>query len=957
MHRKSCQLQAKLLIMKEKTQMKRILGFLLLVLSIITLEAQTDTCNIINGVLSTYPVFPNQNAGVTIYFDATKGNAALKDYSGDIYAHTGVITDKSPNDDYWLYVVSSWGENLPKTKFTRISDNLYKLEIPNIRDYYGVPSDEKILDIVMVIRSGDKVNGDYIVARNEDGSDFRIKLYDSVLNVKIVSPSQNKIFAAGDTVKICAFSLMADSMRINLNDSLVASSTADSLNYQYIIPEKVSGLFKAVAIAYQNTDSIADTVNFTVLPPEDTLPLPAGVHNGVNIIDGHTVTFVLEDPPAKKKFALLIGDFNNWTPAPQYLMHRTPDGKHFWLTVSGLEPDIEYGYQFLIDGKLRLADPYAHKILDPWNDKYIPSQIYPNPKPYPAGKTYGIVSVFKTNPPIYQWQDTNFVAPDYKKLVVYELLIRDFVKSHWIVDVEKKLDYLQQLGINAIELMPFNEFEGNISWGYNPDFYFAVDKYYGTAEQFKHFIDEAHKRGIAVIMDIVFNHAFYLCPLVQMYWDSQNNRPSDDNPWFNPTPRHPFSPGYDFNHDSPYTKEFVKDALKYWLTEFKIDGFRFDLSKGFTQRYSNDVASWSAYDQDRINILTGYANFIKSINPKAYVILEHFAEDKEEQELAKNGMLLWNNSTYAFQQAIMGWLNGSDFSRIFYQQHGFSQPRALSYMESHDEERLIYKAITWGNSYGDYDVKDIKTAINREKMMAGLFFSAPGPKMVWQFGELGYGYSINTCEDGTIDESCRTSPKPIRWDYYYDPTRKSLYDYYSKLIHWKTHDNIFDSASYYYQLGGAVKQVKITSSNKNAFIFGNFSVSSITYNLAFPHAGYWFDWTTDSTYFITEPSKVFQLEPGEYHFFTDYYIDQRPDSLKAQQGSAKVFPNPATRYILVDNPDMQEISLFDITGNKIRTIIPESSPQLIYLDDLKPGLYFIKINTTQGIITKKFIKE
>ena len=93
------------------------------------------------------------------------------------------------------------------------------------------------------------------------------------------------------------------------------------------------------------------------------------------------------------------------------------------------------------------------------------------------------------------------------------------------------------MGINAIEMMPVNEFEGNLSWGYNPDYYFAPDKYYGPANNMKQFVDNCHKKGIAVIMDIALNHSFGQAPMVQLYWDAVNSRPAANNPWFNPVPK------------------------------------------------------------------------------------------------------------------------------------------------------------------------------------------------------------------------------------------------------------------------------------------------------------------------------------------------------------------------------------------------------------------------------------
>jgi len=97
-----------------------------------------------------------------------------------------------------------------------------------------------------------------------------------------------------------------------------------------------------------------------------------------------------------------------------------------------------------------------------------------------------------------------------------------------------KLDYLKTLGITAIELMPIQEFDGNNSWGYNPNLYFAPDKAYGTPDMYKKFIDECHKRGMAVLLDVVFNQSNGLHPFALLFWDSANNRPAANNPWMNP---------------------------------------------------------------------------------------------------------------------------------------------------------------------------------------------------------------------------------------------------------------------------------------------------------------------------------------------------------------------------------------------------------------------------------------
>ena len=101
--------------------------------------------------------------------------------------------------------------------------------------------------------------------------------------------------------------------------------------------------------------------------------------------------------------------------------------------------------------------------------------------------------------------------------MVYEVLIRDFDANRNYQDLINKIDYFKNLKINAIELMPVMEFEGNESWGYNTSFHMALDKFYGTGDKLKEFIDLCHQNGIAVILDVALNHAFGRNPMVRMW--------------------------------------------------------------------------------------------------------------------------------------------------------------------------------------------------------------------------------------------------------------------------------------------------------------------------------------------------------------------------------------------------------------------------------------------------------
>ena len=308
-------------------------------------------------------------------------------------------------------------------------------------------------------------------------------------------------------------------------------------------------------------------LNVTGFEPEaaKTNTIPANVKQGINIIN-NTVTLVLYDKDKsgnRKDFAYVIGDFNDWTLSndEKSQMAYDPTAGCWWITFTGLNPSTEYSFQYYIGKKggdaIYIADPYARKVLDPSNDPYIPVTTYPDNKTYPAGAV-GVASVFRIQQEIYNWQVTDFQVPSRDNLVIYELLLRDFTKSSDINGAMAELDSLQSMGVTAIELMPVQEFDGNDSWGYNPCFYFAMDKAYGTDRMYKQFIDECHKRGMAVILDVVYNHATGNNPFAKMWWDSANNRPAANNPYFNVTAPHPYSVFNDFNHESPLVRKFVK---------------------------------------------------------------------------------------------------------------------------------------------------------------------------------------------------------------------------------------------------------------------------------------------------------------------------------------------------------------------------------------------------------------
>lgn len=780
--------------------------------------------------ISTDPAFVTEamTEDVIVILNA-KGTTA-DGFKGELYAHTGVLTSKSTGSSDWKYVKAEWTQNIPDCKLENKGNNIWHLVIKGgPRAYYGVPEGEAIEKLAFVFRAAD---GSLEVKDN--GQDIFIDVVAEGLSVAIVNPASGSILQVGDTCDVTVNQKSATSLTLYKNDEVVAESSDAQIVYKYAPTQPEDVVFRAVAT--DGATTVEDSINVAVLGETESASRPGDARDGVTV-SGTSATFVLYAPG--KKSVILLGDFNNYAPSNEYMMKR--DGDYFWTTVEGLQSGVEYGYQYLVDGAVKVGDPYATKILDPWNDKWIDASVYPNLKAYPAEYTTDIVSVFELNPVEYAWSVTDFDRPAENSLAVYELLLRDFTLDSSVDAALAKLDYLDKLGINAIELMPIQEFDGNDSWGYNPCFYFAADKAYGTEEAYKRFIDECHKRGIAVILDVVFNHATGQFPWAKMWWDSSKNCTAADNPFFNVSAPHNFSVYHDFKHLYPKTRQYFKEVLQYWLTEYKVDGFRFDLTKGLVQNPSNYDA-WG-YSSERIEILTDYARAIREVAPDAYVIFEHFCDQAEENELYNSvGALCWNNNAMGgYMESVMGWTGGgkSNFA-------DFKSGR-MNNIETHDEERIGYKAITYGQTWMKSDWSIISKRI---QAVYAFHFLTPYPKMLWQFGELGYDFSINANENGVVGsgDEYRTHRKPVRWDYANDADRMAIYNTLSKVLNFRAErDDI------YAQDNVKIHTWSVSDNNMggktlvmdNVIMVANFTNAETSTTVNVPQGGTWRNLLTD----------------------------------------------------------------------------------------------------------------
>ncbi len=678
---------------------------------------------------------PDADSPMTISFRAGK-DSPLRDFKGEVYAHIGVI-----QFGVWTYVKAGWPNpedaesmivnNREDCRFVKDEKeaNLWHIHLkPTVREFFNdalTPIGE-----TPITQLG-------LVIRNADGTKKGI----------------------------------AEDRFIRITDN----------RYKEFVPAQIE--MKSL--------------------PANCFDAEGNVLYGPNTESG-SITFVLHDEDTKgehRDFAYIVGDFNDWKLSnnedagsrKNSEMFRDEAAGCWWITVSNLDPAKEYRYQYHVGDvieegymTLRISDAFSEKILHGENDKWINYnyQIYPEDQMQFPAQAIDQVSCVKINRDAYSW--TPFEIRNPESLVVYEMLLGDFTKEGSLKAAMEKLDYLKTLGINAVELMPIQEFDGNESWGYNPTHYFALDKAYGTRKDYKDFIDACHQKGIAVIVDVVYNHNTGASPIAKLYWDSKKNKTAANNPYFNVDAPHAYSVFHDLNHNNEFVKQLVKRSLRYLVEEYNVDGFRFDLTKGFAQDSNTD-----GHNAGRMKIALDYNAYIKAFDRElgrnTFVIFEHLGAWSEESEYVKAGIHPWLKVNSEYCQTAEG--RNSSFKNVYPWLDGnyndtnekIAATGWVGYMESHDEERMAYKAM----KYGIGGIKeDLGIRMEQLALNAVCFLTVPGPKMIWQMGELGYDYN-KWCTPEGIDKTdvkeYETSRKPVKWDYLDVPERKALYDVYCKL--------------------------------------------------------------------------------------------------------------------------------------------------------------------------------
>ncbi len=905
-----------------------------------------------NWTVSPDPFQENEQITITVS-EINSGNLAG---ITDIYLWTWYSkhsNDPVNSDSQWN---GDWSSSKESMKMTNNSDGSFSFTFIPTQLY----NDTGIKTIGVLAKakdgSGDKKTNDYIF----DVGTFSLTLQNPVDAITVVEN--------GDNLYVEATSSVLSNFILKKNETTLHQKS-NSLSFSYLISNITSdGDYKLTATDTDSGNSITLSFRVVIKPEVQVESLPYdNLNDGINFLE-NSVVFLLNAPG--KEFVNIVGSFNDWEISNNYLMKYDQAQDKFWYELSGLNTKSYHSYQYLVDGSVFIADPYSPIILDFNGDAYICKTSecgFTSFPSYPKDNRHA-ATMFKIEDD-FIWEDNDFTPPDKENLIIYEILVRDFHPDKSFSAVYEKLDYLEELGVNAIELMPVNEFDGNNSWGYNPAFHMAIDKQYGSPVKLKQLVNECHKRGIAVIIDVVYNHATGQHPYFRL-WNSKPDAydgiPSENNPFFQISPVSESYLNYfnDMNHDSEYVREYMKRINQYLISEYHIDGFRFDLTKGMT----NEAVAEN-YSAQRINYLKSVADDIWESNPNSYIIFEHF-QNAEERVFSEYGIMTWGEENYQYNEATMGY--PSNFNGISHKGRNFPNPTLVGFMESHDKERLMYKNLNYGNSSGAYDIRILENALDRMKAAGALFLTIPGPKMIWQFGELGYDVSINTCEDGSVSENCRLSQKKSAFElgYVNESLRLQLYNVWSRILKLRSLEEIFTASVFTTSFSSDVKYLKLenpqSSNIKNAIILANFGVESKEVSSLILPDGQWFDIYRNNQIVTVSSSNRIQLNPGQFLILADKktVLDDNENFLLASENfnsepDIVLYPNPSEGKFYYDANEFVklplEIEIYDSYGKLVSKKEFMKKHSLLNLQNPFNGLYTVLFKGDNFNLSKKIV--
>ena len=688
-------------------------------------------------------------------------------------------------------------------------------------------------------------------------------------------------------------------------------------------------------------------------------PMPGGIDLGPTWLNNSM--FLAVYAPSQPVMRVIVNTPENSMEEPEPLtMYKDPNIQDTWWIELDL-PNGQYEYEYLLINGNRIADPFSRRLT---NGK---TRIEIGP---------GGISTADD----FIWSSNDYIRPSLDTLIIYELHVDDFSAQGngqgTFLDIIDRLDHLKMAGINAIELLPITEFPGTHSWGYDPQLMSAVEENYGTPKEFMRLVDEAHSRGIAVIIDLVWNHIKSTSPI----WEIQPDY--DLNPYIklhtdlNPNEAEGSWGMLDWDHFNTNTIDYINRVNKIWVDEYRVDGFRFDAMY---------MIGWDMQQQEYG--IPAWSTELRNHNPTIYQIAEHLPSNPwliENTDLSSgwhdsfhdrllNDVHGQSLSTMSIMRQIVGLHEYSDWGDPYN-----SRTQAVKYMVSHDEQSILQEMVTF-NSYS------IEEARSRDKFYATILFTSLGIPMLFQGQEFGLqtGWDDDN-NNGNYDDE-KLQYRPVDWSLLNTDIGQSHLEHYSKLAKLRKSNPAFYEGTFYDLYRYTSQKVivygyKDESPNNNddqVVVVANFSSLERTIeNVPFLSSGIWYD--------ALNPTNVITIDEDNYYdeysipaksaiVFTnrDYQlaIPSSYESVPDQFQLVECYPNPFNgklniRYH-INNVSNIYATIYDLSGKVIKSF--ESEPkypgqhQLIWDtknnngDAVATGLYFISLSSKNRTTNKKVL--
>ncbi len=688
-------------------------------------------------------------------------------------------------------------------------------------------------------------------------------------------------------------------------------------------------------------------------------PMPDGIDLGPTWINNSM--FLAVYAPSQPVMRVVVNSSENTSEEPEALtMYKDPNIQDTWWIELEL-PNGEYEYEYLLINGNRIADPFSRRLT---NGK---TRIEIGP---------GGISTADD----FIWGSNDYVRPSLDTLIIYELHVDDFSAQGngqgTFLDVIERLDHLKIAGINAIELLPITEFPGTHSWGYDPQLMSAVEENYGTPEEFMRLVDEAHSRGIAVIIDLVWNHIKSTSPI----WEIQPDY--DLNPYIklhtdlNPNEAEGSWGMLDWDHFNPSTIDYINRVNKIWVDEYRVDGFRFDAMY---------MIGWDMQQQEYG--IPAWSTALRDHDPTVYQIAEHLPSNPwliENTNLSSG----WHDS---FHDRLLNDVHGQSLSTMSIMRqivglHEYSdwgdpyniRTQAVKYMVSHDEQSILQEMVTF-NSYS------IEEARSRDKFYATILFTSLGIPMLFQGQEFGLQTGWDDDDNNGNYDDEKLQYRPVDWSLLDTDIGQSHLEHYSKLTRLRKSNPAFYEGTFYDLYRYTSQKVivygyKDESPNNNddqVVVVANFSSLERTIeNVPFLSSGTWHD--------VLSPANVIIVDEDNYYneysipaksaiVFTnrDYQlaIPSSNKSVPDQFEIAECYPNPFNgklniRYN-IKNASNIHATIYDLSGKVIKSFKSEQKypgqHQLIWDtknnngDAVATGLYFVSLSSKNRTTNKKVL--